>query len=126
VLLWSALLFALCFLAMGLLLEAQNGGNISGVFRLVSLLSPLWNLGLVLLFQKDFLRPFDLRAALHLRPRWRMAVLLLTLAAPLGGLAIPLWIYARHRWWPEWERSWSPSRLTEPPLRSNIPPGADL
>lgn len=106
-LLWIGLIFAVCLLGIGLMTVPQ-GAVLAAHIRTAALLSPVWNLGIALLFLNDFLRPFRLREALALRPRWKMAVLLLTLAAPLGGLFIPLWIWARHRWWPEWEREWRP------------------
>jgi hypothetical protein len=70
----------------------------------------LGNAVLGLLFVSWLLRPFGLREALRvLRPRWKIGLLLLTFFAPLGGLAVPFWIYARHRWWPVWERTWRPA-----------------
>jgi hypothetical protein len=99
---------ALAFLGAALAKEKSIAGPVTGYVRGAVFLSPVWNLGLALLFLKDFLRPFRLREALALRPRWKMAVLLLTLAAPWGGLFVPLWIWARRRWWPEWERQWRP------------------
>lgn len=113
-LLWIGLLFAVCLLGIGLLVEPPDGAGLPARLRTAALLAPVWNLGLALLFLKDFLRPFRLREALQLRPRWRMAVLLLTLAAPLGGLAIPFWIWARQRWWPGWERGWNPGAPSRP------------
>jgi hypothetical protein len=41
---------------------------------------------------------------LPLRARFVLAFFLLTLAIPLGGLAVPLWIWARARFWAVWDR----------------------
>jgi hypothetical protein len=56
------------------------------------------------------LRPFGLRDILA--PEWspslRRSLRFLTVTAllPLGGLAVPAWIWIRYRYWPELEREW--------------------
>jgi hypothetical protein len=73
-------------------------------------LTPLWSLALALGLTGSLVHPASLRqiARGRLLPGTRMvpALLALTAALPLGGLAIPLWIHARQRWWPEHERRW--------------------
>jgi hypothetical protein len=73
------------------------------------LLSPWIGLLLVARLSAALLRPFDWRdfAAPDLPDRGRRALLFLvaTLALPLGGLYVPLWIEARHRLWPALERA---------------------
>jgi hypothetical protein len=53
------------------------------------------------------LRPFtlsDLRSpATPSRVRWTLALITASARSPLGGLAVPLWILARHRLWPRLE-----------------------
>jgi len=56
------------------------------------------------------LRPFGLRDLLD--PEWspylRRSLRFLTVTAllPLGGLAVPAWIWTRYRYWPDFEREW--------------------
>lgn len=58
----------------------------------------------------DLLKPFGLRDIVNpkrSRPL-RRALLFLTVTAllPLGGLAVPAWIWIRYRHWPDFEREW--------------------
>jgi hypothetical protein len=74
-------------------------------------LTPVWSLGLFLALGRWLLRPFTLRhladPRLPFRNRAILAGVALTAALPLGGVAIPFWIYAHHRLWPGMERSWA-------------------
>lgn len=62
---------------------------------------------LFLAFGGWLLHPFSFRHAFNRKfpPRLRGAIAFvsLTAALPLGGLAAPFWIYARHRIWPRYE-----------------------
>jgi hypothetical protein len=70
-------------------------------------LTPLWSFALFLGLGRWLLHPFSLR---HLfekrlpgRARAVLAAIYLTAALPLGGIAIPFWVYAHHRLWPRYE-----------------------
>jgi hypothetical protein len=73
-------------------------------------LTPLCHLALALGMTGSLVRPARLRQVVSGRlaagTRTVPALVALTAALPLGGLAIPFWIYARQRWWPEYERRW--------------------
>lgn len=92
--------------------EAQAAA-IMGRLSWVADLSPALALGIGLLGYERLLRPFQVRhlfsSRLPLRARLILAFFLITLALPLGGLAVPVWIWARERLWPEWERDLSPA-----------------
>lgn len=86
-----------------------------------------WAIPLLLLrrFLLHLLRPFSLRDLLNpafSRPL-RRSLLFLTATAvlPLGGLAVPAWIWIRYRYWPDFEREWQmwvtrTSRSVNPPI----------
>jgi hypothetical protein len=105
--LW-AILF-LSFSAWGglIALDRQLGQPSLAALGILAALTPLWSLGLFLALGGWFLRPFSWRdvADWKLPPGFRatLAFVILTAALPLGGLAIPFWIYARHRLWPRYE-----------------------
>jgi hypothetical protein len=69
--------------------------------RLAPLLAPIGSFRLL----GWFLRPVRLRdlmgSTLSPRLRRRFRFLATTELMPLGGLAVPLWIYLRPRWWPK-------------------------
>lgn len=101
---WFVLWFAVT------LLGAALGPNQVRALEPLFLLAPIWGLGLFLALGPWLLRPFTLRSVTDRRlPTKTRAILItmaITAALPLGGLAIPFWIYAHHRLWPEMERSW--------------------
>lgn len=108
----------LLFLTIGYLgFQALQGGEqataIMGLLTRIACLSPALALGIGLVGHPRLLQPFRVRdlfaARLPLRARLVLAFLLLTLALPLGGLAIPFWIRARQRHWPTWERELLPA-----------------
>ena len=76
--------------------------------RWLTALSPLWSLSLFLALGAWLLRPFSWRHILErrlpLRLRAALAFVTLTGVIPLGGIAIPFWIYAQHRLWPRYEK----------------------
>jgi len=111
---WLFFFFAL-LLASGLMaLDEDRTRTYADILIAVAVLSPLWHVALAVTFQGWLLRPYRLRMLLGGRyPRrltWRPAFLLTTLALPLGGLAVPCWIFMRHRNWPSFE----------PPLRGKV------
>ncbi len=62
------------------------------------------------------LRPYRWRDLFDPRFPSQLRALLASLAVmPLGGLAVPLWIFLRHRWWPRAEVAW---REIYKPVRS--------
>jgi len=75
--------------------------ELSGLFvPYLGLLAPIGSFVLLDWFLRP-IRPRDLvGSALPLRLRRRFRLLAATELMPLGGLAVPLWIYLRPRWWP--------------------------
>jgi hypothetical protein len=77
------------------------------LFHAAMALTPLWSLALFAGMGGWLLHPFRLRHLFDRRlprsARGILAAVALTAALPLGGLAIPFWIYARHRLWPRYE-----------------------
>lgn len=102
------------FLLLGLFALSGKGPTAVLMFWFISasFLSPPLAFATVLLGHARLLHPFKIRhlfsSRLPLRARLFLAFLVLTLAVPLGGLAIPFWIWARQRLWPGWERELSP------------------
>jgi hypothetical protein len=104
-LLWSELI------ALSAFLMSQPATPLARSLEIAFVLAPVWSLGLLLALGRWLLRPFTLRhladRRLPRRDRAILAGVALTAALPLGGLAIPFWIYAHHRLWPGMERSWA-------------------
>ena len=77
------------------------------ILSVLIVLSPLWNFILFFTLRGWLLRPFSLKHVfdrrLLLRFRAVLLFMVLSAALPLGGLAVPFWIYARHRLWPRYE-----------------------
>jgi hypothetical protein len=105
--LWGSFAGFVALLGAFLATDQLRGEDIAAAVRTAALLSPFGNLALAGLFLKDILHPIEPRQAFRLLPRWSFTLLLLMLAAPLGGLAIPVWTYVRHRLWPRWEQGWA-------------------
>jgi hypothetical protein len=103
----------LLFFLLGLFALGGKGQSsaLISLFISASLLSPAFALATGLLGHARLLRPFKVRhlfsSLLPFRARLVLAALLLTLAIPLGGLAIPIWIWTRQHLWPAWERELS-------------------
>ena len=76
-------------------------------FKLALALTPLWGFALLCGLREWLLHPFRLQHLFDQRLpgsfRAALAVIALTAALPLGGLAIPFWIYAQNRIWPRYE-----------------------
>lgn len=113
VLLWLLLWTELIALSGFLMFEPES--PLARALEMALALAPVWSLGLFLALGRWLLRPFTFRDLADRRlPRSDRAILAgvtLTAAIPLGGLAIPFWIYAHHRLWPGMERSWAATRL---------------
>ncbi len=78
------------------------------LLRCCAWLTPLWAILFAARQAGWLLRPFQLRQLgsneLPRKVQASLAFLVLTAAVPLGGLAIPFWIYAYHRLWPRYRR----------------------
>lgn len=109
---WLLFFVLLAFLAMGFVrpktpepsvpaLPPELHMELSGLFvPYLALLEPIGSFLLLGWFLRP-IRPRDLMgSALPLRLRRRFRFLAATELMPLGGLAVPLWIYLRPRWWP--------------------------
>ncbi|HWM90877.1 MAG TPA: hypothetical protein VN493_08930 [Thermoanaerobaculia bacterium] len=107
---WFLLWFALALLGALLGSDGPAPSLLRNVETLL-LLAPLWSLVLFLALGGWLLRPFTLRSLadrrLPLRARAILAIVVVSAALPLGGLAVPFWIYAHHRLWPDLERTWA-------------------
>jgi hypothetical protein len=106
---WDALFFALSLLgACVAALGERRASLFLTILRISAVLSPLRSLGLFHLLGGWLLRPFSwsqvLDRTMPARLRGTIVLLTLTAALPLGGLAIPFWIYARQRLLPRYER----------------------
>jgi hypothetical protein len=107
-----AFLFAaICLLGAVAFRGGEPAGVIAYWFAMFSLVAPAWALITGFLLQDRLLAPFRARDVLSPHLPWlcrgTLAFFLLTLAVPLGGLAIPFWIWARARLWPAWEREFA-------------------
>ncbi len=107
-LVWAALFLTLG--ALGAVVAVLGENRIEtflATYEVLAALTPLWSLGLFLALGGWLLRPFSWKHVfdrrLPRRLRATLALLALTAALPLGGLAIPLWIYTRHRILPRYE-----------------------
>jgi hypothetical protein len=116
---WTLLVFELA--VVGVLMEAhpESASPFLHVFKTTLILTPLWSLALFFGLGQWLLHPLRLR---HLfdrrlpgRVRAALATVALTAALPLGGLAIPFWIYAQNRLWPQYEPLlWTLERKGDP------------
>jgi hypothetical protein len=77
------------------------------LFRTALAFTPVWSIALFFGLGGWLIHPFRLRHLFDQRlPGSTRAVLMavaLTAAFPMGGLAIPFWIYAQNRLWPRYE-----------------------
>jgi hypothetical protein len=88
-------------------------------FTKALVLTPLWSLALFFGLGGWLLHPFRLKHLFDRRlpgsTRSVLAAVALTAALPLGGLAIPFWIYAQNRLWPRYELLlWNLDRKDDP------------
>ncbi|MES1245485.1 MAG: hypothetical protein ABUT39_28025 [Acidobacteriota bacterium] len=112
ILFWFLLWFEIEIL--GFILEVDPRSSLLRAIELAFLSSPALSPGLFLALGGWLLRPFTLRhlagsagSRSTLRRRLIVGGIALTAALPLGGLAVPFWICAHHRWWPGLEREWA-------------------
>ena len=100
-LLWIGLLLALAMLGVRLVLEGDLSGPPSQALMAIVCISAVLGLSLSYARLGWLIRPFSWRHLLDLRLapslRWHLLLVAVTAAVPLGGLAIPYWIYVRHR-----------------------------
>ena len=93
------------------------------LFHSALALTPLWSVALFFGLGGWLLHPFRLRHLFDRRLpgslRGALAAVALTSAIPLGGLAIPFWIYAHYRLWPRYEPLlWSLDKKDSPARRN--------
>jgi hypothetical protein len=100
-LLWMGVLLAFVVLGVALVLKGDLSGLPLKALVAIAVASAVLGLSLSCTRLAWLIRPFSWRHLLDLRlaPSLRRHLLLVvvTAAAPLGGLAIPYWIYVRHR-----------------------------
>ncbi len=99
---WVFLFGGMVFTGVGLMGEPER---LKAWMALLGAIAPFYTLmgaGFGVAFADWLLRPFTARQmfdrGLSRRRRVLIAVLALTAVLPLGGLFVPLWIYARYRW----------------------------
>jgi hypothetical protein len=106
--LWGFLFLSLSALGGLVVLDPSLAGRSLAILDGLTVLAPVWSLGLALALGGWLFRPFSWRHALDrslpCRLRAVLGLVLVTAALPLGGLAIPFWIHARRRIWPRYER----------------------
>ncbi len=99
--LWPSLFLALTGMGAAMLLDEGVNEVFMQLLRVCVWLTPLWAVLLGVTRAGWLLRPYGWRQLLSdqlpRRVRTSLVFLLLTAALPLGGLAIPLWIYVHHR-----------------------------
>jgi hypothetical protein len=107
---WMVLLGVIVCAGALLRIDAASPRPVIGLLCWAMALTPLLHLALALAMADFLVRPACLwqvvSGGLAAGTRTLPALVVLTAALPLGGLAIPFWIYARHRRWPEYERRW--------------------
>jgi hypothetical protein len=105
--LWSILFLSLTAWGGLIALDGRADQPSLATLRVLIALTPLWSFGLFFAFGGWLLRPFSWRhildRTLPRRLRSLLAVMALIAALPLGGLAIPFLIFARHRVLPRYE-----------------------
>jgi hypothetical protein len=105
---WSGLFFELIVTGAVMYYQPELAPPFTSFFKAAIDLAPVWSLALFLGLSGWLLHPFKLGhlfdRRLPSRTRAALATVALTAALPLGGLAIPFWIYAHHRLWPKYEK----------------------
>ncbi len=87
---WLLFFFAV-MLASGLMAIDEDAARAGTTLAVVAaLLSPLWHLALAAVFRESWHRRSCGR---------RSPLIMVTLGLPLGGLAVPYWIFMHHRYW---------------------------
>jgi hypothetical protein len=99
--LWAVLFLSLSAWGALIALDGAADQTSLATLRVLSALAPLWSLGLYLALSGWLLRPFSWRHVFDPTADWKLRTalgfMILTVALPLGGLAIPFLIFARHR-----------------------------
>ncbi|HEY2291409.1 MAG TPA: hypothetical protein VGM86_11970 [Thermoanaerobaculia bacterium] len=105
---WAVLFFELYTAGAVMRSQPELAPPFLHLFNVAIALTPLWSLALFLGLRGWLLHPFKLGHLVdHRLPGGARAVLaavILTAAAPLGGIAVPFWIYVHHRLWPRYEK----------------------
>jgi hypothetical protein len=122
-LLWGGLSLALLTLGYSMMLFPPGIllRDATKAFFHLTLLLPLWHAVLGLRLGGSLLHPFSLASVLRMLPRrpgqrtlfWMGATLFL----PLGGLAVPFWIFRRQETWEALVREWQPQSRAVPRRR---------
>jgi hypothetical protein len=76
---------------------------------LTAVLTPVWAVAFGVKLSGEVIQPFGWRHVVSSRLPWRLRLVLASMALsatlPLGGLAVPLWMLARQKLWPGFERT---------------------
>jgi len=121
---FQGMLGLLGFLAVGMAGQSmeQEPGYVTGLMSLLTAFAWTfwsWHLLIGVVFLRWLLFPFEWRhlseSGLPGAVRRGLGFLAATTVSPFGGLAIPGWIYLRHRKWPSWRRLVEDDRRSEPP-----------
>ncbi len=109
-LLWALLFLALLAAGLSMALDETLARELAFVLILAASLVPIWHVAFAAGLGGWILQPFSFRELWQ--DRWplplrrRLRLLAATLALPLGGLAVPYWIYLRQKSWPGYRRLW--------------------
>jgi hypothetical protein len=105
---WAGLFFELFATGLVMRYHPELAPPFMHLFKVAIALTPVWSLALLLGLKGWLLHPFGLGHLFDRRlpgsTRAVLATIVLTAAVPLGGIAIPFWIYAHHRLWPRYEK----------------------
>lgn len=115
------LLLAMALTGLGLYLSLDPVGAHDLLAPLGHMLGlgPIGGVALALSSRRWLVHPFHRLASLGFRRRIALRFMVLTFLLPLGGMAVPAWIFIRPRWWASWrEEVFSQHR------RSGSPSGA--
>jgi hypothetical protein len=106
IILWPGIILTMALVGIALAFDDPPAHALAKIVLGIAFLSPLWHAVLTARFEGSLVHPFDVRRFRSYPPpiRRSLAVLAATLALPLGGLAVPYWIYVRRRHWPAYER----------------------
>jgi len=108
ILAWAVLFFELFTTGAVMRSQPELAPPFLHLFKIAIALTPLWSLALFLGLRGWLLHPFKLGHLFDRRlpggTRSLLAAVVLTAAAPLGGIAVPFWIYVHHRLWPRYEK----------------------
>ena len=121
---WAGLFFELSVTGLVMMSHPELAPPFLHFFTIAILLSPVWSLALFVGLKDWLLHPFELGHIFDRRlpgkVRAAQAAVALTAVVPLGGIAVPFWIYAQHRLWPRYEKLlWDLKKTNTSPLGMN-------